>query len=58
MNKRKIEGYIGYLITNEEWECPSCKEWSNSVSWFCILTEGGRSITCCPKCASVLEENK
>lgn len=59
MNKRTVEGVLaGFKVTNEEWECPSCEVWSNSVSWFCIIPKEGYSVFCCPKCSFKLEEKK
>ena len=58
MNKRKIDGtFAGYKLINEEWECHSCKVWTNSVSWFCIVDSQYSEYTC-PKCSYKLKEMK
>lgn len=57
MNKREINGkFLDIKITNEEWECPSCKDWSNSIEWRVSIepasfydTERVVKVTC-PRC--------
>lgn len=56
MNTREFSMVFGsYKIVNTEWECSSCKKWSNYVSWFCAGYNEGVSITTCPKCLMKLE---
>jgi Zn finger protein HypA/HybF involved in hydrogenase expression len=48
---RDIKLKLGnFTITNEEWLCPSCNTWSNSVEWFTTITPKETTKALCPKC--------
>jgi hypothetical protein len=53
---REIKLNFGkFLITNEDWLCPACAEWSNSVEWFRSVNPTYKE---CPNCKTKIEENE
>jgi len=45
---RDIELNFGkFVVTNEEWLCPECNVWSNSVEWFRSCKPNYKQ---CPNC--------
>jgi hypothetical protein len=44
-----------FAITNEEWLCPSCEVWSNSVEWAISIIPKTNTIAQCPKCKYKVE---
>lgn len=55
MNKRELKGNIGELeIINEEWGCPLCKIYSNSIEYFQTRNNYVWNLTC-PKCKVTFE---
>lgn len=53
---REIKLNLGkFLITNEEWLCPECNVWSNSVVWLRSCKPNYKQ---CPNCKAKAEESE
>lgn len=52
MKERIIKSNIGkHELTNAEWLCEYCNEWSNTIEWFIEVNPYTESRQC-PKCKS------
>jgi uncharacterized C2H2 Zn-finger protein len=57
IKKVEVKAKWGNLvITNEFWTCPSCKQESNYIEWFCTIEKTGETYHTCPKCKIVIQE--